>query len=78
MHLAAQLVTFGMPVLNLSAGLCNVRHTLGTEFIELGIRSRLVVTTLVGSREHAAVFRNDVILQFAHGLEPVSYTHLRA
>ena len=60
---------FGMPVLNLSAGLCNVRHTLGTEFIELGIRSRLVITTLVGSREHAAVFRNDVILQFAHSLE---------
>ena len=64
-----EITHFGMSVLNLSAGLCDISHAFGTEFVEFGIRSRLVITTLVGSREHPAVFRNNIIFQLTHSLK---------
>jgi len=58
-----------MPILYLSACLRNIWHTFRTEIIELGIRGRFVITTLVGSREQSVIFRNDIIFQFSHSLK---------
>ena len=56
-------------VLYLTASLCNVCHALGSELVELGIRCRLMITFLVGGREHLRVRGYYVILQLAHSLE---------
>ena len=71
-----EIAHFGMPVLDLPAGLCNVCHTFGAELIEFGIRSRFVIGSLIGGGEHTAVFRNNIIFQFAHSLK-LHAGHLR-
>ena len=58
-------------VFDLSAGLCDVRHALGAEVVELGVGARLVVALLIRSLEVLIVFlgNDNVVFQLAHGLE---------
>ena len=56
-------------VLDLSAGLGDVAHALGPEFVELGEGGGLVIALLVGCREAEVVVSDDVILQLAHRLK---------
>ena len=58
-----------MAVLYLSARLGNILHAASAELVGLGIGSRLVIAALVLSGEDALVVADDIILQFAHGLE---------
>lgn len=51
-----EVTYLGMPVFDLSARLCNMQHTVGTEIIELGIRSRFMIATLIRSREQPTIF----------------------
>ena len=58
-----------MSIFDLASGLCYISHALGAEFIELCIRSRLVVTFLVCCRVEARIRSDDVVFQLSHGLE---------
>ena len=59
----------GMSILYLPARLGNVRHALSTEFIELGIRSRFMIATLVGCLEYSCIGSYDIVFQLTHCLE---------
>ena len=64
-----EVAHFRVTVLNLSARLSDVSHTLGAEFVKLRIGCRLMVALLVSCGEHFIIRRNDIVFQFAHSLK---------
>ena len=59
---------FGMTVFDLTACTGDMLHTHCAEFVCLYIRSRLVISVLVNSREYAFVGLDNIVLQLAHSL----------
>ena len=58
-----------MAIFYLGAGLGDVFHALGAEFVEFGVRAALVVALLVSGGIQALVVGYHVVLQLAHGVE---------
>ena len=59
----------GMTVFDVSTRLGYVLHALGAELVGLGIGCRLMVAMLVDGGEHPFIGKDDIILQFAHGVK---------
>ena len=64
-----EVTDFGVTVFDQTAGLRDVVHAQLTEFAEFGIGSGFVITFLVDSGEALIIGSDDVVFQFAHGLE---------
>ena len=58
-----------MTVFDLAACLSDILHATGTELISFGIGSRLVIATLILSRELLFVITDHIILQLTHCLK---------
>ena len=64
-----EVAHFAVAVLDAAAGLGDELHALGAESVELGERLGFVIAVLVFRRERGIEAGNDVVFQFAHGLE---------
>ncbi len=58
-----------MTIFNLATGLSDIFHAHLAEVVSLGIRSALVITALVDSRELLIIVEDYIIFQLAHGME---------
>ena len=66
LHKVAHLA---VAILDLAAGLGDILHALGAELATLGIRTALMIASLVLGREHLVVIEDNIVLQLAHCVE---------
>ena len=65
----SEVTDFGVTVFDQAARLSDVVHAELTEFAEFGVGSGFVITFLIDSGEALIIGGDDVVFQFAHGLE---------
>ena len=64
-----EIADFRMAVFDQAARLRDVEHALLAEFVEFGVWSRFVVSALVGGGKELRFRGDDIVFEFAHGLE---------